>query len=77
MGANTRDLVWLTAPEVVIADKGVDRIIVGRCLLDRGEGAYLNVGDGYRNDGDILLNRDELAHLIGHLTETLGAMDDE
>lgn len=35
---------------------------------DGTELLYLNVGDGYRNDGDILLDADELTCLIDQLT---------
>lgn len=41
------------------------------------ESVLLHVGDGYRHDADILLNRDDVNLLIAVLTDCRQAMDDE
>ncbi|QGH79181.1 hypothetical protein SEA_FLATHEAD_48 [Mycobacterium phage Flathead] len=49
-------------------------VTVGLGNDDGTDLAYLNVGDGYRNDGDVFLTADELTALIDQLTIIRNAM---
>lgn len=65
-------------PQCLIRDSiGHGGVKVGLGQDDDGnELVFLNVGDGYRNDGEILLAADELTVLIDQLTIFRNAMRD-
>lgn len=60
----------------VVVENGVNQVVVGVGTVGGEERAYLNVGDGYRNDGSIDLTRVELARVVDALTEALSVMDE-
>ncbi|QGH79624.1 hypothetical protein SEA_MINNIE_53 [Mycobacterium phage Minnie] len=49
-------------------------VTVGLGSDDGTDLAYLNVGDGYRNDGEVLLTADELTDVIDQLIIIRNAM---
>ncbi|APC43544.1 hypothetical protein I5H56_gp048 [Mycobacterium phage KristaRAM] len=65
--------IFYSKPQRLIK-KSHGGVTIGLGNYDGTDLAYLNVGDGYRNDGDVLLTADELTDLIDQLTIIRNAM---
>ena len=56
-------------PELILRDRQSHNVIIGQARADDGtELCFINIGDGYRSDGDVLLSAAELERLILRLT---------
>ncbi|ALA48692.1 hypothetical protein SEAGREEN_49 [Mycobacterium phage Seagreen] len=62
------------AEPIQILKRGHGGVTVGLGENNGSELAYLYVGDGYRHEGDVLLDADELTDLIDQLTIIRNAM---
>ncbi|AVP41703.1 HTH binding domain protein [Mycobacterium phage Batiatus] len=73
VGGRVMSFYFYSDPIQVIK-KGHGGVTVGRGENNGSELAYLNVGDGYRHEGDVLLDADELTDVIDQLIIIRNAM---